>query len=59
MPVKIIEEQGADIIEVSLPHTEYGVAAYYVVAPAEASSNLARFDGVKYGLRAQDSKTGI
>ena len=53
--VKTLEEQGAKIIEISLPHTEYGVAAYYVVAPAEASSNLARFDGVKYGLRAEDS----
>lgn len=42
---------GAEIVEVSLPHTEYAIAAYYIVATAEASSNLARFDGIRYGLR--------
>jgi len=49
--IKTIEDLGAKTVEVSLPHTEYAVAAYYVIAPAEASSNLARFDGVKYGFR--------
>jgi aspartyl-tRNA(Asn)/glutamyl-tRNA(Gln) amidotransferase subunit A len=52
--VKIIEGMGAETIEVSLPHTEYAVAVYYVIAPSEASSNLARYDGVKYGVRDQD-----
>ncbi len=46
-------ELGAEIIEVSLPHTEYAIATYYVIATAEASANLARFDGVRYGRRAQ------
>jgi len=49
--IKVIEGLGATCKEVSLPHTQYAVAAYYLVAPAEASSNLARYDGVRYGLR--------
>ena len=48
---KWLKEQGAEIIEISLPHTKYALPAYYIVAPAEASSNLARYDGVRYGLR--------
>lgn len=48
---KILEDLGVEITEVSLPHTEYTIAAYYIIAPSEASSNLARFDGVKYGFR--------
>lgn len=54
--VKTCSELGAEVVEVSLPHTEYGVAAYYIIAPAEASSNLARYDGVKYGLRIADTR---
>ena len=50
-----LEEMGAEVVPVSLPHTEYAVAAYYVVATAEASSNLARYDGVRYGYRAADA----
>jgi aspartyl-tRNA(Asn)/glutamyl-tRNA(Gln) amidotransferase subunit A len=48
-----LESQGAEIVELSLPHTEYAVATYYIIAPAEASSNLSRFDGVRYGNRVE------
>jgi aspartyl-tRNA(Asn)/glutamyl-tRNA(Gln) amidotransferase subunit A len=54
--IAVIEGLGAKCIEISLPHTEYCLAVYYIVAPAEASSNLARYDGVKYGFRAPDSR---
>src|ERR1039457_597752 len=49
--VKQFEKLGAEIVEISLPHTDYAVAAYYIIATAEASANLARFDGIRYGLR--------
>ncbi len=51
-----LKAQGAQIVDVSLPHTKYALPAYYIVAPAEASSNLARYDGVRYGLRADKPK---
>ena len=53
--IKVCEEAGAELVEVSLPHTEYAMAVYYIVAPAEASANLARFDGVRYGHRSERS----
>lgn len=53
--IKACEAAGAEVVEVSLPHTEYAMAVYYIVAPAEASANLARFDGVRYGHRSAQS----
>ena len=53
--VEVFRGLGAQIVEVDLPHTEYGIATYYIVATAEASSNLARYDGVRYGRRADDT----
>ena len=55
--VERFRELGCEVREVSMPHTEYAIATYYIVATAEASSNLARFDGVRYGLRAKGSDT--
>lgn len=54
--VKELEKLGANIKEISLPHTELSVPAYYVIAPAECSANLSRFDGVRYGHRCEDPK---
>jgi aspartyl-tRNA(Asn)/glutamyl-tRNA(Gln) amidotransferase subunit A len=55
--IQKLAKQGCEIIEVSLPHTKYAIPTYYIVATAEASSNLARFDGVRYGYRTKDSRT--
>lgn len=55
--INVLKKQGAEIKEVSLPHTPYAVATYYIVATAEASSNLARFDGVRFGLRKSPANT--
>ncbi|MBR6586505.1 MAG: Asp-tRNA(Asn)/Glu-tRNA(Gln) amidotransferase subunit GatA [Kiritimatiellae bacterium] len=53
--IRSCEAAGAELVEVSLPHTEYAMAVYYIIAPAEASANLARFDGVRYGHRSERS----
>jgi len=54
--VRKCEDAGAELVEVSLPHTEYAMAVYYIIAPAEASANLARFDGVRYGHRSDAAR---
>jgi len=54
--IKQLQSLGAEVVEVSLPHTDYGIAAYYFLATAEASANLARFDGVRYGYRAENPR---
>src|SRR5207245_8954115 len=54
--IRLFRELGAAVREVSLPHTQYAVATYYIVAPAEASSNLARYDGARYGPRFNGSE---
>jgi len=54
---KWLEAAGCELVEISLPHTKYALPCYYIVAPAEASSNLARYDGMRYGLRADDANS--
>jgi aspartyl-tRNA(Asn)/glutamyl-tRNA(Gln) amidotransferase subunit A len=55
--IQKLAKQGCEIVDVSLPHTKYAIPTYYIVATAEASSNLARFDGVRYGYRTKDART--
>lgn len=57
--VRVFEDLGAEVLEISLPYTEYALAAYYLIASAEASSNLARYDGVRYGRRASQPVSNV
>ncbi|MDB5719658.1 MAG: gatA [Alphaproteobacteria bacterium] len=57
--IALLKDAGAEIVEVSLPHTKYALPTYYIIAPAEASSNLARYDGVRYGRRVQPEQGGL
>ena len=56
---EILQKRGAEVVEISLPHTKYAPAVYYILASAECSSNLARFDGVRYGFRAADENLSL
>jgi aspartyl-tRNA(Asn)/glutamyl-tRNA(Gln) amidotransferase subunit A len=57
--IEWLKDAGAEVVDVSLPHTKYALPAYYIIAPAEASSNLARYDGVRYGLRDLPQGAGL
>jgi len=57
--VSLLDENGAEIVDISLPHARYAISAYYLIATAEASSNLARYDGVKYGLRKTEESSDL
>lgn len=57
--IKKFEKLGAEIIDISLPHTKYAIAAYYIITPSEVSSNMARYDGVRYGYRNEENKNLI
>lgn len=47
--IETLRSLGAEIVDISLPHTQYGISAYYIICPAEVSSNMARYDGIRYG----------
>lgn len=57
--IDFLKDAGAEIVEISLPNTEYGLPAYYIIAPAEAAANLARYDGVRYGVRSDESFSSL
>jgi len=57
--IKEFEKMGAEIVEVSLPHTKYAIATYYIIAPAEISSNMARYDGIRYGHKTDDNPENL
>jgi len=57
--IATFKELGAETVDISLPHTRYGLAAYYIIAPAEASANLSRYDGVKYGLSLRENAVDL
>jgi len=57
--MEMLKDAGATCVDINLPHTKYALATYYIIAPAEASSNLARYDGVRYGLRVCDESDGL
>jgi aspartyl-tRNA(Asn)/glutamyl-tRNA(Gln) amidotransferase subunit A len=57
--IEVLKAEGAEVIDITLPHAKYALAAYYVIAPAEASSNLAKYDGVRYGLREEENSESI
>ncbi len=57
--IAMLRDAGAEVVDISLPHTQYALPAYYIIAPAEASSNLARYDGVRYGLRDLPEGAGL
>ena len=52
--IEVFKKLGCELVEIRMPHTDYAIATYYIIATAEASSNLARYDGVRYGLRVED-----
>lgn len=57
--IELLKNAGAEIVDINLPHAKYGVAVYYVIAPAEASSNLSRYDGVRYGMRVEQENMSL